>query len=245
MAEKKVVMDSNYREKHYPKGFYAAMVKNTRGGGIALIICGLLLALIGGAILFVLAAMAFSGEDLSAALGENIFFGIVGLVFFLPGLLLIWSGIKRCRSNAEDWIRETGEASGCSESTVRDFAGQALEDGTLVMFLGTTRNQCFLTRDYVWMGNLSRIEDIEEGYLVETSYTANVNGKRVRMYSKNIRLLTKNGKELIAEAKEDEVNEILDLLTDKNPSIDTDGRRMLSESEYSKRKELLQKSRKG
>ncbi len=46
MADKKVVMDSKYREKHYPRGFYAAMVKNTRGGGIALIICGLLLALI-------------------------------------------------------------------------------------------------------------------------------------------------------------------------------------------------------
>ncbi len=244
MADKKVVMDSKYREKHYPRGFYAAMVKNTRGGGIALIICGLLLALIGGAILFVLAAMAFSGEDLSAALGENVFFGIVGLVFFVPGLLLIWSGIKRCRSNEEDWIRQTKEASGYPESTVRDFAGQALEDGTLVMFLGTTRTQCFLTKDYICMNNLAKIEDIEEAYLVETSYTANVNGKRVRMYSKNIRLLTKNGTELISEAKEAEVNEILDMLTDKNSAIDTDGRRMLSESEYDKRKEMFMKSRK-
>lgn len=248
MGDKIITMDSAYREKHYPKGFFAQMAKEARGGGIVLIICGQILALIGLGILYILAAMAVSKDvDISGHMGENIFFGIVGLVFLIPGILIIRFGIKRCRSKESDWIQKCVEASGYSESIIRDFADQVLEDGTLVMTLGTSRTGGMLTRDYIFFGNLLnpcviRIEDIAEAYLVETSYTVNINGKIKRMYQKNIMVLSNHGTDIGSEAKEETVTRLLDILTDKNPTIDTDGGRLLSESEYESRKKMLQEN---
>lgn len=86
-----------------------------------------------------------------------------------------------------------------------------------------------------------KIEDIEAAFLVQTSYTANVNGKRIRMYNKNIKVISNRKTRTGSEAKEDTVRQLLDMLTDKNPTIDTDGGRLLSESEYDERVEMLNK----
>lgn len=246
MGDKIITMDSKYRKKHYPKGFFAAMAKGARGGGIILIVCGLVLALMGGALLYMLIAMSASGAvNISENMGEFIFFGIVGLVFFIPGLLVIWFGVKRCRSKESDWLRKCVEASGYPESVIRDFANQAVEDGTQVMALGTSRTMGILSRDYIFFYNLLnpcviKIADIEEAYLVETSYTIHVNGKAKTMYQKNIMILSNHKTDIGSEAKEDTVRRLLDILTDRNPTIDTDGGRLLSESEYEDRKKALQ-----
>lgn len=238
MGDKLITMDSKYRKKHYPKGFFAAMAKEARGGGVALIICGLILGLMGLAVLWLLVAMALSGDlDTSEDLGGMVFFGIIGLLFLIPGLLIIWLGVKRCRSKESDWLKKSVEASGYPESTIRDFANQAVEDGSLKMVLGASRTQGFLTRDYIFFYNLIypcvvKIEDIVGAYLVQTSYTANVNGKSVRMYNKNIYVVSNHDTAISSEAREDTVRQLLSILTKINPDIDTEDGRVLMEREY-------------
>lgn len=247
MGDKLITMDRAYREKHYPKGFFTAMAKSARNGGIALIICGAVLALMGGGILWMVISVALEGGfDLSEELSVMIFLSIVGLIFLVPGLLIIWFGIKRRTTDENYWLKKSMEASDYPESTIRDFANQALEDGTLMMTLGTSRTQGILTRDYIYFNNLLspsviKIEDIAGAYLVQTSYTVNVNGKRARMYNMNIMVVSNHGTSTASEAKEDTVRQLLDMLTDKNPAIDTKGGRLLSENEYNDIVETLKK----
>ncbi len=242
MGDKLIPMDEKYRSKHYPKGFFAAAVKDARGGGVALIICGAVLAFIGAGILWLLISQIMPDEDfkLSEDISTVAGFGIAGLVFLVPGILIIRYGIKRSRLGENDWIQETAKASGYQENIIRDFANQALEDGSLVLQLGTSGVKGFLTKDYISFHNMIvKIEDIAGAYFVETSYTANINGKTKRMYNRNIKVMSKHKTVIGSEAKESTVKQLLDMLLQKNPAIETEGGRLLSENEFDKKKEEL------
>lgn len=243
MGDKIITMDEKYRQKHYSKGFFAALAKNERGGGVALIICGAVLALIGGGVLWLVISFALTGKfNLPDETSVVIVLAVVGLLFFVPGVLIIRYGIKRSKVGENDMLSEMAEASRYPESTVRDFANQALEDGSLVLQLGTSGTKGFLTRDYISFFHLViKIEDIVGAYFVETSYTINVNGKTKRMYNKNIKIVSNQKTSTGSEAKENSVRQLLDMLTQKNPAIDTQGGRLLSESEYNKIEEELKK----
>lgn len=242
MGDKIFPMDEKYRAKHYPKGYLAAAVKDARGAGVALIICGAVLALIGAGILKMLISVMLEGDfDISENVSVVVILAIVGLLFFIPGILLVRYGFKRNRLGEDGWIQENVQASGYQESVIRDFANQALEDGTLVMKLGTSGIRGLLTRDYIAFQNIIKIEDIAGAYFVETSYTVNVNGKTRRMYNKNIKIVSKHNTVAGSEAKEESVRLIIDLLLQKNPAIDTQGGRLLSENEFDKMVEEMGK----
>lgn len=241
MGDKLIPMDEKYRAKHYPKGFIAAAVKDARGGGVALIICGAVLAFIGAGILWLLIRTMIGGDfDLSQDISVVVVLGIVGLVFLVPGILLVRYGIKRSRLGENEWIQETVKASGYPESVVQDFANQALEDQSIVLQLGSSGVKGFLTRDYISFYNtMIKIEDIAGAYFVETSYTANINGRTKRMYNTNIKVVSKHKTAIGSEAKEKTVKQLLDMLLQKNPAIDTQGGRLLGEEEFEKKKEEL------
>lgn len=136
-------------------------------------------ALLGAAILWMLIAMALGGDlDLSEDMIVIVVLAVVGLLFLVPGVLIIRYGIKRSRMGEDAWIQETAQTSGYQESIIRDFANQVLEDGSFRLQFGTAGGKGFLTRDYIFFyGMLVKIEDIIGAYFVETSYTANINGK--------------------------------------------------------------------
>lgn len=236
MAEKVVLMDRAYREKHYPKGYFAAIAKGARGGGVVLIICGLILALMGLGILALEAAF-LTGGDPADSITEIIFIGIIGLVFLVPGIFIIYFGIRRMKMNETDWIKKFMEASDYPEDVIRDYGNQVLEDESLRLQLGTKAIEGAVTRDYMCIGNLLapcviKIEDITGAYFVETSDRINVNGKMKTIYATNIAVFSNHNTYMIAEAKEKSVKQIQEVLTQKNPAIDTAGGRLLSEKEY-------------
>lgn len=238
MGDKIITMDEKYRQKHYPKGFYAELMKQAKGGGVALVVCGVILALMGAGLLWLLVSMMLENAlDYSKDMSVVIVLAIVGLVLLIPGILLVRYGIKRGKTTEADWIKTFVDASGYPESTIRDFANQAMEDGSLALKLGANRMQGFLTRDYFFILNfvhpcVMKIEDIVGAYLVQTSYTANINGKSKRMYSNNIMLISNKKTTTSSEASEKTVKQLLDMLTQKNPAIETEGGRMLSEKEF-------------
>ena len=245
MGDKIITMDEKYRNKHYPKGFYAELMKQAKGGGVALVICGAVLALMGAGILWLLISFMVSGSfDVSKDMSVIVVLAIVGLVFLVPGILIIRYGIKRGKTTEEDWIKTFVDASGYPESTIRDFANQSMEDGSLKLTLGAQRTQGFMTRDYIFFLNfvnpcVMRIEDIVGAYLVQTSYTANINGRTKRMYSNNIMLISNKKTRTSSEASEKTVKQLLDMLTQKNPAIETEGGRMLSEKEFDAKVEAM------
>lgn len=248
MGDKFITVDEKYRQKNYPKGFFASLIKQAKGGGVVLVICGAVLALMGGGVLYLLIAAIMRGTfNLSEELSPIIVFAIIGLVLLIPGILVIRYGIKRGKTSEEDWIKTFVDASGYDEGTIRDFVNQALEDGTTAMKLGSQRMQGFLTRDYFMILNfmhpcVMKIGDIVGAYMVQTSYTANINGKTKRMYNNNIMLISNKDTATSSEAGEKAVRQLLDMLTQRNPAIDTEGGRLLSEKEFDKKVEEFKKT---
>ncbi len=247
MAEKVVLMDKAYREKHYPKGYFAAIAKGARGGGVALIICGGILALMGLGILAL--EVMFLAEGDPGPIGEIIFIGIIGLVFLVPGIFVIYFGIRRMKMNETDWIKKFMDASDYPESVIRDFGSQVLEDDSLRLQIGTKAIEGVLTRDYMCIGNLLapcviKIEDITGAYFVETSDRINVNGKMKTIYATNIAVFSNHKTYMIAEAKEKTVKQIQEILIQKNPAIDMAGGRLLSEKEYQEMEDRVNKTSK-
>ncbi|MBD5481995.1 MAG: hypothetical protein HDR15_05610 [Lachnospiraceae bacterium] len=242
MADKIISIDSKYRNKHYANGFFSAIAKSAKGGGIAIIICGIILALIGGGILAILISSIASG-GFNAECGD--IFGIIfGLIFFVPGILCIWFGIRRGKMNDNDWIKKFMESSDYPESVIRDFGNQVLEEGSLRMQLGTSGIQGFLTRDYICICNLLapcviKIEDILGAYFVEMSNRISVNGKMRTIYDTNIAIFSNHKTQALIDVKEKTYKQIIEILKQKNPSIDIATGRMLSEKEYNQIKEQL------
>lgn len=245
MGDKIITMDEKYRQKHYPKGFFAELIKQAKGGGVALVICGVILALMGGGLLWLLVSMMLENAlDYSEDMSVVIVLAIIGLILLIPGILLVRYGIKRGKTTEEDWIKTFVEASNYPESTIRDFVNQSMEDGSLKLALGANRMQGFLTRDYFFILNfvhpcVMKIEDIVGAYLVQTTYTANINGRSKRMYSNNIMLISNKKTTTSSEASEKTVRQLQEMLVQKNPEIETQGGRMLSEKEFDEKVKAL------
>ena len=242
MADNLIPMDRAYREKNYPNGYFAAMAKSERGLSIAAIICGAVLALIGLGI-FGLEAKSFASGSLSLAGGDIstiIIITVIALIFLLPGILLLRTGIRRMKMGEDDWIKKFADKSDYPVSTIREFANQAMEDESIQIHFGATNIKGILTKDFICITHVMKIEDITGAYLVKTSYNTNVNGKSKTSYNNNIAIFSNHKTYMLAVAKEDTVRQLLEMLTQKNPSIDTAGGRMVQESEYYKmEKEFL------
>lgn len=53
MKEAFYTVDEEYRQKQYPRGYFAAIAKSGRQGGIALVILGLVILLMGAGLGFI------------------------------------------------------------------------------------------------------------------------------------------------------------------------------------------------
>lgn len=244
MADKMIPMDREYREKQYPNGYLASLVKSERGLSVAALICGAVLALIGLGIL-ALEVKTMVGRNMNLADGDIsviIIIAIVALIFLLPGILLIRTGVRRMKMGEEAWVKKFADRSDYPVSAIREFADQAMEDESMQLEFGATGIKGILTREYICITCVMKIADITGAYLVETSYNINANGKMKKAYNNNIAIFSNHKTLMLIVAKEDTVRRILEMLTQRNPSIDTAGGRRLSESEYSKmEKEVLKK----
>ncbi len=122
MKEAFYTVDEAYRQKQYPRGYFAAIAKSGRQGGIALVILGLVILLMGaglGFITFVIFMDSVKEGDTEGMVGPAVFMWIVALLFALGGILLIRMGIRRRKMGAEEWIQKSAKASGYPESAIR------------------------------------------------------------------------------------------------------------------------------
>lgn len=242
MADKIIPIDSKYRNKHYSNGFFAAVTKKERGGGIVSIIFGFVLTLMGAGIFaLIISYMVSINFNLTENdMTELIFGSIIGLIFFAPGIFCIWFGFRSRKTNENDSINKFMKVSDYPESVIRDFGKQVLEEGSLRMWLGSMSTQGFLTRDYICMHFcVIKIEDILGTYFVQTSGTINVNGKIRTTYDTDIAIFS-NHKTLVSSSiKEKGYRQIVEILKQKNPSIDTANGRLLSEKEFKQIKDQL------
>lgn len=88
MKEAFYTVDEEYRQKQYPRGYFAAIAKSGRQGGIALVILGLVILLMGvglGFITFLIFMDSVKEGDTEGMVGPAVFMWIVALLFALGG----------------------------------------------------------------------------------------------------------------------------------------------------------------
>lgn len=236
MADKIISMDGVYRQKHYPKGFLAAAAKAERGGGIVAFVFGTILTLLGLGLLGLIIALA-SGSSMV----EIVIVAGLGLFFLLTGIFLLRFGIRSIRRGENGVLQKLIKGSGYSESEVRDFANQAMENGSMQITFGSSGIKGLLTRDYFFLQNVMKMEDIESVYAVSLSSTVNVNGKMKAIWDTYIAVIAKHQIKAVIQAKEDTVKKVQELLLQKNPGIDTADGRIIPQKEYYEIEKQLRK----
>lgn len=235
-------IDEEYRQKHYPNGYFESLAK--KSGGITLIVCGAVLGLMGLAVGY--AAVHFlldliHGEGYDGIVGGTIFMLLLALAFLVPGVLLIRFGIRRKGMDADAWIKKSAGASGYPESAVREFAQQAVSSDSIRLQLAgsldAVSGKGILTRDYILFENLLDLcvikrSDITGVYLVSLPSTVRV-GKQVRtVYNLNVAVFSSHKTSIVTETDRKPGEQLVAMLTEKHPSIDTAGGRVLSAREF-------------
>lgn len=224
-----------YRKKHYPEGYFAKLAKGS--GGIILVICGIVIALLGmcpgGVVLDNL-----TGEmDYSTDAGVLIFVSAVALVLLGAGILIIVFGIRRMRMGKTRWMERCVKASDYPMEVVEEFDSQFMRTDATLFQLDPSGLTNVLTTDYILYGNLLgpcliKLSDIVGVYLVYLPDTITVGNKTKKIITLNVAVFSNHKTWFVLPTKEKLAHQLIDLIAERNSSIDTAGRRVLDEGEY-------------
>lgn len=219
-----------YRKKHYPNGYFAALVK--RSGGIENIFSGAVLAVLIGTVGFSRLTDILNGSLASDEKQETlIILGVVLILFLGADLFFLWSGIKSIWKGREKLIKKCMEISGYSESAVEEFEAQIMESNVIAFQTHPRGEKNILTADYLMWGisspNLVKISDIVGIYLVSlpTAYFK-------RSYGLYISIFSKNKNVIFLRAEQDRAEYLTSLLLAKNPDMKAPDEVPLTREEY-------------
>ena len=219
-----------YRKKHYPNGYFAALVKHL--GGMERIFSGTVLTVLMGTIginrLIDILGGSLSADKKFEAL---IILGLALILFIGSGLAFLCSGIKSIWKGREKLIRKCMEISGYSESAVEEFEAQIKESNAIAFQTYPRGETNILTADYLMWGisspNLVKINDITGIYLVTlpTAYFKRTYGLYFAIFSTNKNVI-------ILRTEKDQAEYLTSLLRAKNPNIEEPDEVPLTKEEY-------------
>lgn len=219
-----------YRKKHYPNGYFAALVR--RLGGMERIFSGAVLEVLVGTIgisrLTDILGSSLSSDDKYETL---VVLGLVLILFLGSGLAFLWSGIRSIWKGREKLIRKCMEISGYSKSAVEEFEAQLMGSNAVAFQTHPRGETNILTADYLMWGisspNLVKVSDVASIYFVTlpTSYFR-------RSYGLYISIFSKNKNVIILRAEQDRAEYLASLLLTKNPDIEAPDEVPLTREEY-------------
>jgi len=228
-------------QKRYSNGYLNTMEKNGKSGGKILVVIGAIMAAIGvvigyGLIRFSLVTLSEGHND---DIPTMIFFGFLCLVFLVPSVLLIRLGRKRKGMDANDWLQTMVDASDYPESIIREFSSQVPQgDSFFFDLLGETPAFGILTRDYIFFENgqfcVIKRSDIIGAYLVNLPDVGGVGNKIKTVYRLHVAIFSNHNTNTITRASQKRAEQLIAMLTEKHPEIDTAGGRVISDKEYDK-----------
>lgn len=239
-------MSEEYINKNYPKGSVIATVeKHSKSEKLTYY-----LFILPFSILFLIIAFfaiylsIFEYKDIASALAALAFFGGIGGF----GVWSIVPKIKRRNLGLDGWIAKIAEQSKYSESDIREFDRQALASDCLILemigkvksFIGLgIRSKGFFTRDFIGMGSginlrVMKHVDIQYACFVQKTNQVMVNHRTKTITYLTVTLVSKLDTTISIETDMKRGTMLIDLLLEKNPSIDTNQKHILTEKEFNK-----------
>ena len=228
--------------KRFPKGYFAAAEKTSKGAGTVLIVMGVLFAPIGLWLLFQLGkflikevpgnSAPMTGGDIAGA----IIICLIPLLIFLFGAICLWVGIKRFTCSGDEWFRLFVEQSGYTESEIREFDRQVSSPGSIAVILSEKGLPgALLTKTYFVLepGVPMKYNDIKGAYLVDYPETIYTGKTMKKVQRRNLAVFSAEHWNFSrAYAKPEIAQRVQAMLLERNPGIDTADGRVLSDREY-------------
>ncbi len=254
MADYFAKMNGEYAQKHFPEGsvFESAAKTLKRRSILGVVMIGLFAA----AALWGLAWSIGRTMELRAAgqddmLGVSIaicaFFGIVALGF----LTLLFFMAKAGRQKRGDYVVGSAKHSKLPVSEIEAFERQALDPDCYILRLAegldralsnSTNKDGLLTRDYIYLADpaqtVFRVDSLRACCFSDYTYYISTGNRHKKIHCLAIYLLGANGVSVLSDTTEKAGRALMALLLERNGSIDTNGGKVLAESEmdgYKKR----------
>lgn len=241
-----VPMNEEYRSKHYPEGsVFSAIHKSSKKGSVFVYIFFFLFLLVfaAGTIFSIIRLI----ETITAGEEDMISVGIFAicfcLVMFIICLLPIVLTKKRNASGLEGLMKKSAKNSACTESELREFERQALASDSYILALTAKykavlngQNDGILTRDYIFLADnlniVMKYSDIVGAFLVERIIYITVDNKSKSINSLTISLVSNKNVQSFVDISKEAGAELLSILLEKNPQIETKGGSVISEKEF-------------
>lgn len=247
MADFFTKMNEEYAQKHFPDGsvFESAAKTLKKRGVIGVIFIGLFVAFgLWGLVWAIGRTMDFIAQGKNDMLGVSIvicvFFGAVALGFLA---LLIYM-IKSMRQKRSDYIASSAKQSQLPVSEIEAFEQQALASDCYILRLtegldralsNATNKDGLLTRDYIYLADpaqtVIRVDSLKTCCFSDYTYYVNVGNRQKKVHNLAIYLLASNGVSVRSDTTEKAGQALMDLLQERNSSIDTNGGKVLPEGE--------------
>lgn len=240
MAEYFKRMSEEYKQKHFPKGtIFGTLGKNVKRNGIIAVILffgPMFLLCCFGLVMMTISTIqtGVKEDEVGLTIGFYAVLGVLALLFLVAIICFLRMG----KRGADHYIKTSAKNSKLTETEIRSFESQALASDCYILNLtsGLKRalNNNFmrdglLTREYIYLSDprqtVIRVQDLKACFFEE--YITYINNKRI--YNLGIRLIASNGVMSFADASEEAGNALMDMLLERNSSIDTNNRDVLQE----------------
>ena len=250
-------MNEDYAQKHFADGsvLESALktVKRRSAGGFvffgllfAAALCGLLWG-IGRT-----RELLSNGEDDMLSVGLVIcgFFGVVALVC----LLVLFFLIKGSRQKRDDYIADSAKHSKLPVSEIEAFERQAAAPDCYILKLtagldrvlsNATNKDGLLTRDYIYLADpaqtVMRVDSLRACCFSDYTYYIDVGKRHKKIHCLAICLIASNGVSVLSDTTEEAGQALMELLSQRNSAIDTNGGKVLPEGAFeSYKKKVLE-----
>lgn len=225
------LLDENYKKKHYPNGYFNAVVQRNQSMTAVYVIFSVLVLF--SIFLFYLGipGILWGGSN---RIMDCIAIGF-GLLIMVLAIFLIRVAKKLKGKNREDWIRDHAENSGYSIGEVEEF-GRQLTTGAAYYLTLTgkfdKRKEYIMTDDFLLISPLIfKLSDMKAACLFNLveSYGA---GAKVK-FKKTLQVGLINSRNRVwIETEKKRGNAFIAMLKEKNPAIETKSGSILNDKEF-------------
>ena len=241
-------MNESYAQKHFPTGsvFESAMKTVKRRSIVGFIFFGLFFAAsLYGLVWGIGRTLDFvsNGEDDMLSVGIVIcgFFGVIVLVCLIVLVFLI----KGSRQKRGDYIANSAKHSKLEVSEIEEFEQQALASDCYILKLtagldrvlsNATNKDGLLTRDYIYLADpaqtVMRVDTLRACCFSDYTYYINTGKHSKKIHCLAICLIASNGVSVLSDTTEEAGQALIELLKQRNSTIDTNDGRVLPEQAF-------------
>ena len=222
-------MTNEYRQKHYPDGYFESLKRSDAIGAILSGVVLALFAMCSGTLLvrYLMGTMGYSIKVL-------IVFIMLTLTFLGGAISFIVLGVKGMSIGKGQWIERCAGVSQYPVSTVQEFESQFMRNDVIVFRQGLTGvTTTVLTTDYILCGIcMIKVRDIAGAYLVYLPHTISAGRKIRSIQPMHIAIISNHRTHILLQVRPKLAEHLLDLIAERHSGIDTAARRVLDEKEY-------------